>query len=214
MARHLVPKRLPAAPLRTVRPLMLRDVYTNPEKELVRLRRQGLVVRIAPGTYTVKPDTVAPEDNWRPPFEHAAMAYATAQYGDRVPVLYGIGAARFHHAIPRAIAVAVVAVPEQHRPVTLTDGGKVVFTTTDVDALDARLERVPIGAFLVTTPEQTLIDLVARPQLGGMPGEAGAAARALATTTDRDRVIELLAARPGTVQRGVRTLLDDARGHQ
>lgn len=209
MARHLVPKRLPAAPLRTVRPLMLRDVYTNPEKELVRLRRQGLVVRIAPGTYTVKPDTVAPEDNWRPPFEHAAMAYATAQYGDRVPVLYGIGAARFHHAIPRAIAVAVVAVPEQHRPVTLTDGGKVVFTTTDVDALDARLERVPIGAFLVTTPEQTLIDLVARPQLGGMPGEAGAAARALATTTDRDRVIELLTNRPGTVQRRVRTLLGD-----
>lgn len=214
MTRLLVPDRLPAAPLRTVRPVMLRDVYANPEKELVRLRRQGLVTRIAPGTYTVKPDTVAPEAGWRPPFEHAAMAYATAQYGDRVPVLYGIGAARFHHAIPRAIAVTVIAVPEQHRPVTLTDGGKVIFTTTDVDALEARLERVPIGAFLVTTPEQTLIDLVARPAVGGMPEEAHAAARALAATVDRDRVDELLTVRPRTVQEGAAKLLHDVAGHR
>lgn len=49
--------------------------------------------------------------DWRPPFEHAAMAYATAQYGDRVPILFGIGAAPFHRPIPRAVAVTVVAVP-------------------------------------------------------------------------------------------------------
>jgi len=30
---------------------MLRDLYANPEKELVRHRTNGLVVWIAPGTY-------------------------------------------------------------------------------------------------------------------------------------------------------------------
>ena len=213
MPRQILPGQLTTAPLRTVRPLMLRDVYANPEKELVRLRQRGIVVRIAPGTYTAKPDTVALAVDWRPPFEHAAMAYATAQYGDRVPVLFGIGAARLHHAIPRAIAVTVVAVPEQHRQVALAGGGLVIFTRADVTALDARLETVAIGVFLVTTPEQTLIDLMARPGLGGMPDEARDAARTLAARVDRDRVSALVAPRPKTVQQRVRHLLDQVPEH-
>lgn len=132
------------------------------------------------------------------------MAYATAQYADRVPVLYGIGAARFHHAIPRAIGVTVIAVPEQHRPVTMTDGGRVVFTTTDVDRLRARLEHGAIGDFLVTTPEQTFLDLLERPALGGMPAEAAAAARALAAVIDRDIVLDLVGGRTRMLQQRVR----------
>lgn len=119
MGRGGVPVEITAAPLRTVRPLMLREVCANPETELVRLMRAGLVTRIAPGTYMAKPDTVPPGRPWRPEVEEAAMAYATAQCGPRVPVLYGLGAARFHRAIARVIGVVVVAVPEQHRPVAL-----------------------------------------------------------------------------------------------
>lgn len=201
MARSSIPIEITAAPLRTVRPLMLRSLYASPEKELLRLMKAGLVTRVATGTYTAKPDTVPPDQPWRPEFEEAAMAYATAQYGNRVPVLYGIGAARFHHAIPRAIGVTVIAVPEQHRPVTLADGaGRIVFTVTDVSRLEARYERTPLGGFLVTTPEQTILDLLERPALGGMPAEAEAAAAALVDVVDRNRVHDLAARRSRTLQ--------------
>lgn len=88
-----------------------------------------------------------------------------------------------------------------------------IFTTTDVNALYARLETIPIGRFLVTTPEQTLIDLVAKPGLGGMPEEARDDATALAATVDRDRVTALVAVRPKTVQQRVRYLLDQVPEH-
>ncbi|HAM43781.1 MAG TPA: hypothetical protein DCM67_01990 [Propionibacteriaceae bacterium] len=78
----------------------------------------------------------------------------------------GLGAARCHHAIPRAIGVTVIAVPEQHRPVTMTDGSRIVFTTTDVSKLDVRYERTDLGGFLVTTPEQTLLDQLPQPFRG------------------------------------------------
>lgn len=195
------------APMRTVRPLMLREVYANPEKELARLHRQGRVTKIAAGTYVAKPDDVEATTPWKPNFEEAAMAYATAAYGPRVPILYGLGAARFHHAIPRALGVTVIAVPQQHHAVNLTDGGRVVFTTTDTDQIDARLETGKLGKFLVATPEQTLLDLIARPTLGGLPREAAAAVRALAGTVDRDRLERLAADRPRTVQARLRTAL-------
>lgn len=190
------PVQIAAAPLRTVRPLMLRHVYANPEKELVRMRTNGQVVRIAPGTYTLKPDDLDPATPWRPMFEEAAMAYATAQYGNRVPILYGLGAARFHHAIPRAIGTTVIAVPQAHRPVTLTDGGRVVFTTTDVEQLDARLEQGKLGRFMVTTPEQTLVDLINRPRLGNLPTVAAAAVTELQPRIDRNRLASLMAKLP------------------
>jgi hypothetical protein len=164
------------------------------------------MVKIAPGTYVAKPDDVEATTPWKPNFEEAAMAYATGAYGPRVPVLYGLGAARFHHAIPRALGVTVVAVPRQHHAVTFSDGGRVVFTTTDTDQIEARLETGKLGKFLVATPEQTLLDLIARPALGGLPQEAAAAISALAGTVNRDRLERLLATRPRTVQAKLRTL--------
>lgn len=214
MGRGGLPVEVTAAPLRTVRPLMLRGVYANPEKELVRFMRAGLVTRIAPGTYTAKPDTVPPDRPWRPGVEEAAMAYATVQYGPRVPVLYGIGAARFHHAIPRAIGVVVVAVPQQHRPVVLAGGGRVLFTTTDVSRLEARFEQSSLGGFLVTTPEQTVVDLLDRPRLGGLPAEATAAAGVLADLVDRERVRALAARGSRTVQAKVENLFCDEDGRE
>lgn len=207
MAVRGVPEQIAAAPMRTVRPLMLRNLYANPEKEVVRMRNGGRLVRIAPGTYTAKPDRISAADDWFPVFEEAAMAYAICQYGPRVPVLFGIGAARFHHAIPRAIAVTVIAVPDKHHAVRLANGGEVLFTVTDVDRLDARLERGEIGSFLATTREQTLIDLIARPNLGGLPGEATAAAAALAPKVDRQKVTRLLKDKSRSVQMKVSEVL-------
>lgn len=192
-----------AAPLRTERPVLLQDAYANPRKELARMRDQGLLTKIAPGTYTAKPATIPTDVVWFPDFEEAAMAYATCQYAPGVPVLFGIGAARFHHMIPRALATTVVAVPAPHEAMTLANGGKVIFTTTEVDQLDARLERGELGTFLVTTKEQTLIDLIARPNLGGVPSEARAAVAALVPKVDREQVANLLARKPRTVQKKV-----------
>lgn len=180
------------APMRTVRPLMLRDVYADPEKELVRLRRTGRARRIAPGTYVATPDTVAPGAWWTPGLEEAAMAYATAAYRDRVPVLVGLGAARWWRAIPRAIGVTTVAVPAQHRRVELTIGGTIVFTTRHVERIDAVPATGELGTFLVATIEQTAIDLVLRPDLGGMPAAAAAAVPALVDRADPDRLGRLV----------------------
>ena len=209
MLERGIPVAIAAAPMRTARPLMLRAHYSNPERELTRMRDDGRLIQIAHGTYMAKPDFISPAQEWRPPVEEAAMAYATAQYGDRVPVLIGLSAARFHHAIPRAIGVAVIAVPEQHRPVELRIGGRVVFTTTDVDRIDARLERGEIGSFLVATLEQTMIDLVVRPELGGMPSEAAAAARALRDRVDPMRVERILSSRPKTIATKIRRFMDE-----
>lgn len=190
------------APLRTVRPVMLREVYANPEKELVRMRDAGTLVQVGHGTYIAKPERVPPQQTWKPPFEEAAMAYATAAYGDRVPVLAGLGAARHWHAIPRAIGVTVIAVPVQHRPVRLVTGGAIVFTVRDPATIAAVPVQVGLGTFLVTTVEQTLVDLIVRPDLGGMPVEALAAAGALRDRTDADRLDTVVAhLRPGSARR-------------
>ena len=177
--------------MRTVRPVMLRNLYANPEKELVRLRTNGLVVKIAPGTYVAKPDTVAPDEAWKPVFEEAAMAYATAAYGDQVPVLVGLGAARHWHAIPRAIGVTVIAVPEQHRPVALATGGRIVFTQRDTTMIDAIPVSAGLGTMRVARIEQTVVDLVLRPKLGGMPTEAMTAAATMIPRADPSRLARL-----------------------
>lgn len=197
------------APLRTVRPLMLRDIYANPDKELARLRDQGYLVQLARGTYLVKPDTVPTGQNWTPPLEVAAMAYATAAHHPDAPVLYGISAARHWHAIPRAVGVAIVAVPRPHRPVVLHTGGRIEFTVRSLDLLDTQPVDTVVGVMRVTTPEQTLVDLVAWPQLGGMPDQVAQAAREIIPQVDARQLQRLLERQPATVARKVQTVLKD-----
>jgi hypothetical protein len=75
----------------------------------------------------------------------------------------GVSAARVQHAIPRGIGVVVIAVPRQHRPIELESGGEVRFVPRDVDRLDARQEQIDeLGRALVTTAEQTVLDLAHR----------------------------------------------------
>jgi len=137
------------------------------------------------------------------------MAYATAAYGDQVPVLAGIGAARHWHAIPRAIGVTVIAVPEQHRPVVLGTGGRIVFTRRDTTGIDAIPVQAGLGIMRVTRIEQTLVDLVLRPDLGAMPAEARAAASALAQRADLGRLTSLMARLPKAATSRVRTWLEE-----
>lgn len=181
-------KMLAGLPLGVGRPAEFADRFANPSQELKRLADAGAVLRLAHGVYLLAPLGARP--GWRPELELAAMAWATATYGDRVPVLMGLGAARFHQAIPRAIGVTVVALPVQHRPIDIL-GGRVVFMARDVDTIHARTEATPLGELLVTSVEQTLVDLVARPTLGGLPGEALAAARHLSERADLELARDL-----------------------
>lgn len=105
---------------------------------------------------------------WRPTLEAATAAVATALYGDRVPVLTGLTAARVHGAVPRAIGTGHVAVPTYRRPAKLADReAEIRFVERRVEVLDAVLVRTDLGPALATTPEQTVLDLArADPRAG------------------------------------------------
>lgn len=147
--------------MRTVRPKDLAPIYAAPRPELDRLMRGGAVRRLAHGYYAAIPDDRGAR--WRPTIEAAGVAVAAAIFGAQQAVLMGVSAARVQHAIPRAIGVVVVAVPRQHRPIGLDDGGEIRFVRRDVDRLDAGQERIDeLGRALVTTAEQTVLDLAHR----------------------------------------------------
>lgn len=157
---------------------------------MARLERRGLLHRLLPGYYVAVPPDRTGQD-WRPDLEAAAAGLGSAAYGPGNAVLMGISAARMHGVLPRAIAVAVVAVPRQHAPMHLTDRpATVLFVRRDVDGLDAERLRTELGAALVTGIEQTVLDLARRPELGGMPRESRAAVAALLPRAD-----------PGTLDR-------------
>lgn len=193
------------APLRTVRAVALGAVYANPHKEAGELVKRGVLHRLAHGFYCVVPPEGDPA-SWRPTIEGAAAGIATAAYGDRVPVLIGLSAARLHQALPRAIGEAFVAVPTRHRPVALVDrGGKVHFALRAVAALDAELLVTDLGPALVTTVEQTVLDL-ARQDPRGQDLDAGQATEAMWAACSQD-VLERLAG-----QQRMRTTLHRLRG--
>ncbi|TQJ29607.1 type IV toxin-antitoxin system AbiEi family antitoxin domain-containing protein [Microbacterium sp. SLBN-146] len=167
------------APLRTIRPQDLGATFTHPRRTVSRLVEAGAIVRLAKGVYTAPPDG---RDGraWRPTLEVAGLAVATARFGNRNVVLMGLGAARHWAAIPRAIGVTTIAVPDAGRsPVALDLGGTIHMIPRDIERLDAVLERTELGPALVTTPAQTMYDLTMKPAQGGMPDEATGAVRNL-----------------------------------
>jgi AbiEi antitoxin C-terminal domain len=189
------------APLRTFRPQDLAEVYSQPSVQLHRLIQDPRVRKAAHGLYYTVPDDQDPA--WTPTLEAVAAGVATALFGERVPVLMHLTAARLLGALPRAIGRAFVAVPRQHAPLDLTDrpAATVTFVARDVDGLDAVLRPTDLGPALLTTPEQTVLDLTKRPTLGGMPDECRAATRVLLPRCDEARLEEIARA-----QRMVRTL--------
>jgi hypothetical protein len=75
----------------------------------------------------------------------------------------------------------------------------------DTGRLDAERVNTDLGAALVTTVEQTLLDLAHRPDLGDVPAEAKAAIRALWPRADTDRLTAIAG------QQRLRSALNRAR---
>ena len=67
----------------------------------------------------------------------------------------------------------------------------VTFVKRDTDSLDAELIETSLGAALVTTPEQTLLDLARRPGLGDAETDVPEAVAALYRSSDRGRLAQL-----------------------
>jgi predicted transcriptional regulator of viral defense system len=188
-----LPAVLASAPLRTIRAENAAATYAFPGPELARLADRGLLQRVATGYYIVVPQDMIGHE-WTPNLEAAAAGIASATYGPTHAVLMGVSAARVFGAIPRALATAVVAVPDQHRPIRLKDGQSLVrFVKRDTDRLDAERIETPLGSAIVTTPEQTLLDLAHRPQLGDAQDEVPAAIATLYQRSNHQRLKSLAA---------------------
>lgn len=193
------------APLRTMRFRDLEALGSNTWRQLDSLVDSGALLRLAHGIYTAPPDG-RDARQWRPGLESAGLAIATARHGERRAVLMGIGAARHWGAIPRAVGRTVVAVPTAgHRPVSVGDGW-VHFVQRDLDLLDAVLETTELGPALVTTPEQTHVDLLMRPAQGGSADTSLAAAQQLIPQLVLEDYRELVRAAPRTNDAVRRTL--------
>jgi predicted transcriptional regulator of viral defense system len=174
-----------------VRPRDFADRWANPTKELGRLADAGIVRAVSRGYWLIPPADRLTDPGWRPEAEAFGLALAVADYGPEAVALMGVSAARHHGALPRAVAVAVVAVPQQ-RPPLATPFGEIVFAQRDT----ARLATEPTATALVTgsvtTVEQTMLDLADRPGLGGVRSrEVGEAITALALRADWTEVLEL-----------------------
>lgn len=178
------------ASMRTIRTKDLAAVFANPRQAARALERRGLLHRLAHGFYCAIPAEHNPAQ-WRPTIEAAAAGIASAMYGDRVPVLTGLTAARVHRALPRAIGVAFTAVPIQRRPLQLLDReGRIHFVTRAVADLDAVLVTTDLGQTLATTPEQTVLDL-ARADPRGQDADAREAIYALWPECDQSVLAEI-----------------------
>ena len=195
MARSAVsiPPMLARRGNRVLRPRDAADVYAQPRVELARLARSGVVRRIATGYYALTPQDRLGDQRWRPELDAAALGVAQADYGSAAVALMGVSAARHHGAIPRAVAVAIVATPKQ-RPDVMSEIGRMVFVKRDIGRLDLERIETSLTSGWVTSIEQTLLDLATRPALGGLADtDITEAMRALAIRADWT-LIEQLAA--------------------
>jgi predicted transcriptional regulator of viral defense system len=180
--------------MRTFRAADAAVVYAHPAPQLRRLEQLGVLHRLAHGYYTVVPqDQIG--TNWMPTLEAAAAGIAAARFHpDRAPLM-GVSAARLHGALPRALAVAIVAAPAQHDPITLLDRPALVrFVKRDMTRVDVETVPTELGRALVTSIEQTVLDLARRPALNVAEDQIPDALRALLPRCEPE-VLEELARR-------------------
>lgn len=186
-----LPAALAQAPLRTVR---ARDVaaYAHPRAQLARLAERGVLHRLADGYFTAVPQDRIGQP-WFPTLEGAAAGIAAADFGDREYALMGLSAARLHRVLPRAVATAYVAAPRRRQVMLLSDRDATVrFLPRDIDVIHAEVLPTDLGECLVTTPEQTVLDLM---HLHGGALDTGwrAAIVALLPRCDEDTLAEIAA---------------------
>ncbi|CAN5785040.1 hypothetical protein BH24ACT15_BH24ACT15_33320 [soil metagenome] len=195
-----------------VRPRDLTDVWARPAKELVRLADHGLVKRVAHGYWAIVPPARRLDGGWVPPIEELALALATRDAVYEGAVLSNMAAARVHGLVPRALGAAVVAVDRQRPPIR-TPWGTIYFTTRNTATLDVQATVIGRTEGLVTTPEQTLIDLLRHPTVGHVvAADAREAATKLARDVDWDQVEELAGRQRGQAAL-TRFRRDFAEGH-
>jgi hypothetical protein len=165
-----LPVELAQAPLRTLRPRDVR-IYTQPRVQIMRLERHGLLHRLTDGYYAVVPQDRVGTD-WMPTLEGAAAGVAAADFGEDNYALMGLTAARLHRGLHRAIAFAVVAARRKRRDLMLADRTATIrFLPRDIEQLRVERMTTDMGRCLVTTPEQTVLDLAHLPKLGEMEFE-------------------------------------------
>ncbi|WP_067828519.1 type IV toxin-antitoxin system AbiEi family antitoxin domain-containing protein [Nocardia inohanensis] len=180
-------------PLRTVGSVEAAAVSRHPRQQLARLVERGVLHRVAQGFYVVVPQEYV-GTSWLPGLEAVAAGIGTVVFGVDDAIVMGVSAARMHGVIPRSLGVALVAVPRQRAALQLVDrDASVRFVARDTARLDAELIRTELGGALVTTPEQTVLDLARRPNLGDAAVDVPAAIRALYRRSDQERLVELAA---------------------
>lgn len=131
----------------------------RPDAELRRLADRGVVLPLAKGFYALVPeDRRGVGTRWRPSIEGAALGIAAALHELDEVALVGPSAARAHGAYPRALGVAMVAVPAQHEA-KQTPVGSIQFVKRDVRRIDVVRAETDLGAGWVTSLEQTALDL-------------------------------------------------------
>lgn len=188
-----VPPALANVPLRTVHAGHASEVYSHPRPQLARLARRGLLHHVARGYYVVVPHEHV-GSTWLPSLEGASAGIAAATFGPRYAFLMGVSAARVHGAIPRALSLATVAAPRQRTLLQLTDRRAAVqFVKRDTARLDVEAVSTDLGKALVTSPEQTVLDIAHRPAMGGYEDEAPEAVRVLFSRCDASLLDELAA---------------------
>jgi AbiEi antitoxin C-terminal domain len=175
---------------RVLKPGAFHDAYANPWDEFARLTRTGTLAKLAHGYYVLIPEEHR-GGYWQPDVEGIALGVAIADYGRDAVALMGPSAARALAALPRALAAATVAIPRQRKALATT-AGHVQFVTRAVERLDTQRFVNDITTGWVTTPEQTVLDLADRPDLGGItPATAEEAVRTLTGRCDQQLVARL-----------------------
>ncbi len=186
-----VPAQLAGFPLRTFRAADAEIAYAYPAPQLRRLERLGVLHRLAHGYYTVVPQDQVGTD-WMPALEAAAAGIASARFRPQRAPLMGVSAARMHGALPRALGTAVVAAPVQHDPIALLDRPATVrFVKRDTTKLDVETAPTELGRALVTSIEQTVLDLARKPPLHIAEDQIPEAVRAMLARSDPEVLDDL-----------------------
>ncbi len=146
-----------------LRPRDAAVLYTQPALQFRRLAQEGVLLKVAHGYYAHVPEA-SRGSNWRPEIEALALGIGQADYGKNEVALMHLSAARMQGAIPRALAIAVLAVPKR-RPDLQTTCGRILFVQRDFSSLKTFRVETELATGWCTSIEQTALDLASRPHL-------------------------------------------------